>query len=103
MQKVWQTEDGFMCTSTIDPYDELPPRTNEPERVDHPSHYNHGKIEVIDFIEDQKLGFALGNAVKYICRCRYKDNMLEDLKKARWYIDHCIKELEYDDEKDDQD
>ena len=98
MQKVWQTEDGSMCTSTINPYDELPPRPKEPERVDHPSHYNHGKIEVIDFIEDQDLGFALGNAVKYICRCRWKDSMLEDLKKARWYIDHCIKELSHEDD-----
>lgn len=103
MQKVWQAEDGSMCTSTIDPYDELPPRPKEPERVDHPSHYNHGKIEVIDFIEDQKLGFTLGNAVKYICRCRYKDNMLEDLKKARWYIDYYIKEIENGNKAFDQD
>lgn len=71
------------------------------ERVCHPSHYNHGKIEVIDFIEDQELGFPLGNAVKYICRCRWKDNMLEDLKKARWYIDWVIKELEDDEQTDD--
>ena len=103
MQRVWQAEDGSMCTSTIDPYDELPPRPKEPEHVDHPSHYNTGKIEVIDFIEDQKLGFTLGNAVKYICRCRYKDNMLEDLKKARWYIDYYIKEIENGNKAYDQD
>lgn len=100
MQNVWRTEDGGFCTCTIDPYDSIPDHA-EKEAVNHPAHYNHGKIEVIDFIEDQDLGFALGNAVKYICRCRWKDNMLEDLKKARWYIDHCIKELSHED--DDQD
>ena len=58
------------------------------ENVDHPSHYNTGKIEVIDFIEDQKLSFHLGNAVKYICRAGRKDpaKIVEDLEKAVWYI-----------------
>ena len=58
------------------------------ESVLHPSHYNVGKIEVIDFIEDQKLGFHLGNAVKYICRAGRKDpnKIKEDLDKAIWYI-----------------
>lgn len=58
------------------------------ENVNHPSHYNTGKIEVIDFIEDQKLSFHLGNAVKYICRAGRKDpaKVLEDLEKAVWYI-----------------
>lgn len=46
----------------------------EKEQVNHPSHYNQGKYEVIDVIEDWKLGFCLGNAVKYIARCRYKRN-----------------------------
>ena len=102
MQKVWQTEDGFMCTSTIDPYDELPPRANEPEHVDHPSHYNQGRIEVIDFIDDQNLGFSLGNAIKYICRCAHKGKKVEDLRKSIWYIEHEI-ERTIDEETDDQD
>ena len=38
------------------------------DNVNHPDHYTSGKIEVIDFIEDQHLGFHLGNAVKYISR-----------------------------------
>jgi len=63
------------------------------EQVDHPSHYNQGKIEVIDFIEDQRLDFTLGNAIKYICRAPYKGKPLEDLEKARWYLDHRIQEL----------
>lgn len=64
--------------------------------VNHPSHYTDGKIEVIDFIEDKKLGFCLGNAVKYIARAGKKDpaKEIEDLKKAVWYIERRIKEIE---------
>lgn len=69
---------------------------NKDDVVNHPSHYTDGKIEVIDFIEDKKLGFCLGNAIKYIARAGKKDptKEVEDLKKARWYIDRRIKELE---------
>lgn len=64
--------------------------------VNRPSHYTDGKIEVIDFIEDKNLGFCLGNAIKYIARAGKKDptKEVEDLKKARWYIERRIKELE---------
>lgn len=64
-----------------------------PNAVDHPSHYNKGKIEVIDFIEDQQLPFHLGNVVKYIARAGSKGDKLEDLKKARWYLDRYINEV----------
>jgi len=57
----------------------------EKEAVDHPSHYNAGKIEVIDFIEDQGLDFSLGNVVKYTARAQHK-NGIEDLEKAAWYL-----------------
>jgi hypothetical protein len=60
------------------------------ETVNHPSHYNAGKIEVIAAIDDWKLGFCLGNVVKYIARAEHKNNAIEDLKKARWYLDHEI-------------
>lgn len=63
------------------------------EEVNHPSHYNAGKIEVIDFIEDQDLGFHLGNTVKYICRSAHKGTMIKDLEKAAWYLDRQIKNL----------
>jgi hypothetical protein len=62
--------------------------------VDHPAHYNAGKIEVIDAIEDWNLGFHDGNVVKYIARAQHKGNRLEDLKKARWYLDRLITKLE---------
>ena len=65
--------------------------TNDP--VNHPSHYNKGKIEVADFISDQKLNFDRGNAVKYVCRAGSKDpeKEIQDLEKAIWYINHEIK------------
>lgn len=68
----------------------------EPKKEDvinHPSHYTRGKIEVIDFIEDQQLPYHLGNVIKYIARAGYKGDKLEDLKKARWYLDRYINEV----------
>ena len=62
----------------------------------HPKHYNKGKYEVIDIIEGQKLGFHLGNAIKYILRAKYKDNEILDLKKAIWYLKRYIKIKEND-------
>lgn len=56
------------------------------KQVDHPDHYNKGKFEVIDVIEDWKLGFNLGNAIKYLARADHKGHRTEDLKKAIWYI-----------------
>lgn len=68
-----------------------------PDRVNHPSHYNSGKIEVIEFIEDQDLNFSRGNAVKYVSRAGKKGGTLkkeiEDLKKAAWYIKREIEVL----------
>jgi hypothetical protein len=63
--------------------------------VTHPSHYNSGKIEVIEAIEDWKLGFHRGNAVKYVARAGKKDpaKEIEDLEKARWYLDREIERL----------
>jgi Zn finger protein HypA/HybF involved in hydrogenase expression len=62
----------------------------EEDVINHPSHYTRGKIEVIDFIEDQQLPYHLGNVIKYIARAGYKGDKLEDLKKARWYLDRYI-------------
>ena len=72
------------------------------DNVNHPSHYTDGKIEVIDFIEDKKLGYHLGNAVKYICRAGKKDpaKEVEDLQKAAWYINREIQRLEAQKQRD---
>jgi len=65
-------------------------------QIDHPKHYNSGQFEVIDIIEDWKLDFCLGNAIKYISRAGLKDpnKETEDLRKAIWYINRKIKQLE---------
>ena len=60
------------------------------EQVNHPQHYNAGKIEAIDVIEDWKLNFSLGCVVKYICRSEYKDSTIQDLEKASWYLNREI-------------
>lgn len=74
---------------------ELFPDDYENDPVNHPAHYTSGKIEVADFIADQKLNFDRGNAVKYLCRAGIKDPACEiqDLEKASWYINHEIKTL----------
>ena len=54
-----------------------------------PAHYKQGKIEVIDFILDQKLDYLESNIVKYICRYKLK-NGIEDLEKAEWYLKKLI-------------
>lgn len=66
--------------------------------INHPTHYANGKIEPIDFIEDKGLNFNLGNVIKYVARAGRKQSQgksieakaLEDLKKARFYIDREI-------------
>ncbi len=70
------------------------PALKLPDSVDHPPHYTIGGIEVIDVIEAWALGFHRGNAVKYIARAGRKGDELEDLRKARWYLDREIANLE---------
>lgn len=63
--------------------------SDKKEQVNHPAHYNSSCFEVIDFIELFNLDFSVGNAIKYICRAGKKnpDNLIEDLEKAKWYIE----------------
>ena len=63
------------------------------EMINHPSHYNQG-IEAIDYIESHKMGFNIGNVIKYVTRAKHKGTELQDLKKALWYLDREIKRLE---------
>jgi hypothetical protein len=71
------------------------------DNVDHPYHYggNGNPYETINVIEAWDLGFCLGNAVKYISRAGKKnpDTEIEDLKKAIWYINRRIQELNEND------
>lgn len=65
-------------------------KADEVDLVNKPPHYRVGGIETIDFIEAKNLSYHLGNAVKYISRAYYKENPLQDLKKARFYLDREI-------------
>lgn len=77
---------------------------NEPDLVNHPSHYETGKFECIEVMEealgrDVVKGFCIGNAFKYLYRAKRK-NGLEDLKKAQWYLNRVISMEDADNTKD---
>lgn len=63
--------------------------------VNHPSHYNYGDIEVINFIEqvtkhyNPNVAYHIGNAIKYLARSPLK-NGKEDIEKAKWYIERAF-------------
>ena len=64
--------------------------------ISNPEHYTMGKIEVFDFISAWQLSFAEGNVIKYVTRAPYKGKRLQDLMKARWYLDQLIDEAKED-------
>lgn len=69
------------------------------DQVDHPEHYTQGTIECIDALEASMTGpsfcgFLKGNILKYVWRYELKNNPLEDLKKARWYLNRLIETYE---------
>lgn len=63
--------------------------------VNHPAHYGGGDnpYEAIKVIEAWGLGFCLGNTVKYISRAGKKDDIVQDLEKAAWYLQREIQRL----------
>lgn len=69
------------------------------DMVNSPDHYNHGKVECIEYLKDNMpfeayTGYLEGNCKKYLHRWRYKKKPLEDLRKSRWYLDRLISELD---------
>ena len=69
--------------------------------VNTPSHYSSGSIECVDYLKDNMpwdsyLGGLEWNVKKYLHRWRYKKKPVEDLKKAQWYLNRLIKELDDD-------
>lgn len=66
------------------------------DAINHPPHYNDhpAGIECIDVVEH--FGFSVGNAIKYLWRAGLKGDRVEDLKKARWYIDREIEKAAKD-------
>ncbi len=65
------------------------------DQVNHPDHYGgaDNPYEAIKVIEAWGLGFCLGNTIKYIARAGKKDATVQDLEKARWYLDREIKKF----------
>ena len=62
----------------------------KPDLINSPPHYTTGGVETIDFIEAKKLNYNLGNVVKYITRADHKGSRIEDLRKAKWYLEREI-------------
>lgn len=67
--------------------------------VNSPPHYNYGKVECIEAIEESMTseafkGYLKGNTMKYLWRYERKGKSVEDLKKAQWYLDKLIKEVD---------
>lgn len=66
------------------------------EAVNHPDHYGgeNNTYEAIKVIEAWELDFCLGNVVKYLSRAGKKDSTIQDLRKAKWYLERKINQLE---------
>lgn len=81
---------------SCDWWQEEAPTINQASPINHPPHYGgeDNPYEAIKVIEAWKLGFNLGNTIKYISRAGKKGNALEDLKKAQWYLAREIANLE---------
>ena len=96
--RTWTIDDSYDFISVPKPTSKEVEKTLD-DKVNHPTHYTYGDIEVIDFIEQvtkdykPELAFAIGNAIKYISRANRK-NGKEDLDKARWYLNRAFEKWE---------
>lgn len=95
--RTWTIDDSYDFYSLANGNEETQKTLDD--KVNHPSHYTYGDIEVVDFIEQvtkdykPELAFAIGNAIKYISRANRK-NGKEDLDKARWYLNRAYEKWE---------
>ena len=69
------------------------------DAVNHPPHYTTGGIETLDVIRakmssDRFQGYLMGNVLKYLLRCEYKEKRLEDIKKAQFYLNALVEEMD---------
>ena len=72
-------------------------KTTDP--VNHPPHYTTGGIETLDVIRakmspDRFQGYLMGNVLKYLLRCEYKEKRIEDIKKAEFYLNALVEEMD---------
>ena len=90
---------GYTFTETFKDYtDHMDPIDTKDDKVNHPSHYTFGEIEVIDYIRDKMTpdefqGYCMGNILKYVSRHKHKAGV-EDLKKAQVYLGWLIESEE---------
>ena len=95
--RTWTIDDSYDFYSLAN--ENEPVEMTLDDKVNYPSHYTYGDIEIIDFIEQvtkdykPELAFAIGNAIKYISRANRK-NGKEDLDKARWYLNRVFEKWE---------
>ncbi|MFD7312036.1 DUF3310 domain-containing protein [Staphylococcus epidermidis] len=95
--RTWTIDDSYDFYSLAN--ENEPVEMTLDDKVNRPSHYTYGDIEIIDFIEQvtkdykPELAFAIGNAIKYISRANRK-NGKEDLDKARWYLNRAFEKWE---------
>ena len=100
LDAVAKNEENMSSTeyyTTMDIVDKYHEDKKDP--VAKPAHYNIGTIECIEYLKDNMpkeafIGYLEGNVKKYLHRWRYKVKPTEDLKKAQWYLDRLIKEVE---------
>jgi hypothetical protein len=69
------------------------------DAVNHPPHYTTGGIETLDVIRakmssDRFQGYLMGNVLKYLLRCEYKEKRIEDIKKAQFYLNALVEEMD---------
>lgn len=88
--KQWEQQDFWPEEKLVNNYVNAINKAHNYDTVDHPKHYkaHPSGVECIEITEH--MGFNLGNAIKYIWRCDLKRDAIEDLKKAKWYIDREI-------------
>lgn len=90
----WGIDNNFSKTNDLD-------KVDTDDLVNHPSHYTQGDIECIDAIRasmstSEFLGYLKGNVQKYLWRYGQKDNPIQDLEKAQWYLNKLLEELKND-------
>lgn len=71
----------------------------KPDNINHPEHYCYGGIETIEYIKaklspEEYAGYLKGSVIKYLSRAGHKDNVIQDLKKAQWYLNRLIEECD---------
>jgi hypothetical protein len=72
---------------------------HEVDSVNHPPHYTRGGIETLDVIRakmssDRFQGYLMGNVLKYLLRCEYKEKRIEDINKAQFYLNALVEEMD---------